>query len=51
MSTVAVFVSDDETVRLLRQLSVDYAQGYTVGRPRPVADVLRSDDPRQLPAG
>ena len=27
------------------------ADGYTVGRPRPVADVLRSDDPRQLPAG
>jgi PAS domain S-box-containing protein len=51
MSTVAVFVSDDETVRLLRQLGVDFAQGYTVGRPRPVAEVLRSDDPRQLPRG
>jgi PAS domain S-box-containing protein len=51
MSTVAVFVSDEETVRLLRQLGVDFAQGYTVGRPRPVADVLRSDDPRQLPRG
>jgi EAL domain-containing protein (putative c-di-GMP-specific phosphodiesterase class I) len=51
MRTVAVFVSDDETVRLLRQLGVDFAQGYTVGRPRPVAEVLRSDDPRQLPRG
>jgi PAS domain S-box-containing protein len=51
MSTVAVFVSDDETVRLLRQLGVDYAQGYTVGRPRAVGEVLRSDDPRQLPSG
>jgi PAS domain S-box-containing protein len=51
MSTVAVFVSDEETVRLLRQLGVDYAQGYTVGRPRPVGEVLRSDDPRQLPSG
>jgi PAS domain S-box-containing protein len=51
MSTVAVFVSDEETVRLLRQLGVDYAQGYTVGRPRPVGDVLRTDDPRQLPSG
>jgi hypothetical protein len=30
---------------------VDFAQGYTVGRPRPVGEVLRSDDPRQLPAG
>jgi PAS domain S-box-containing protein len=51
MNTVAVFVSDEETVRLLRQLGVDYAQGYTVGRPRPVAEVLRGDDPRQLPSG
>jgi EAL domain-containing protein (putative c-di-GMP-specific phosphodiesterase class I) len=51
MNTVAVFVSDEETVRMLRQLSVDYAQGYTVGRPRPVGDVLRTDDPRQLPSG
>jgi EAL domain-containing protein (putative c-di-GMP-specific phosphodiesterase class I) len=51
MSTVAVFVSDEETVRMLRQLSVDYAQGYTVGRPRPVGEVLRTDDPRQLPSG
>jgi PAS domain S-box-containing protein len=51
MSTVAVFVSDEETVRLLRRLDVDFAQGYTVGRPRPVAEVLRTDDPRQLPAG
>src|SRR3954470_3751850 len=51
MSTVAVFVSDEETVRLLRQLGVDFAQGYTVGRPRPVGDVLRTDDPRQLPSG
>jgi EAL domain-containing protein (putative c-di-GMP-specific phosphodiesterase class I) len=38
-------------VRMLRQLSVDFAQGYTVGRPRPVGDVLRTDDPRQLPSG
>jgi PAS domain S-box-containing protein len=51
MSTVAVFVSDEETVRLLRQLGVDYAQGYTVGRPRPVGEVLRTDDPPQLPSG
>ena len=51
MSTVAVFVSDEETVRMLRQLGVDYAQGYTVGRPRPVDEILRTGDPRQLPSG
>jgi PAS domain S-box-containing protein len=51
MKTVAVFVSDEETVHLLRQLGVTYAQGYAVGRPRPVAEVLRTGEPPQLPAG
>jgi EAL domain-containing protein (putative c-di-GMP-specific phosphodiesterase class I) len=42
MKTVAVFVSDDETLDMLRRQGVDYAQGYTVGRPQPVEEVLRS---------
>jgi diguanylate cyclase (GGDEF)-like protein/PAS domain S-box-containing protein len=33
--TVAEFVGDDETVALLRELGVDYAQGYHLGRPTP----------------
>ncbi len=35
METVAEFVGDAETVRLLKALGVDYAQGYYVGEPRP----------------
>jgi len=38
--TIAEFVADGETVRLLEQCGVDYAQGYHVGRPRPLRDVL-----------
>jgi diguanylate cyclase (GGDEF)-like protein/PAS domain S-box-containing protein len=38
--TVAEFVGDAEAVRLLRQLGVDCAQGYHVGRPRPVPQML-----------
>jgi len=38
--TVAEFVSDDETVRLLERAGVDYAQGYHLGRPRPLHDLL-----------
>jgi PAS domain S-box-containing protein len=34
--TVAEFVQDDATLRLLRELGVDYAQGYLIGRPSPV---------------
>jgi EAL domain-containing protein (putative c-di-GMP-specific phosphodiesterase class I) len=48
--TVAVFVSDDQTLEMLRELGVDFAQGYTVGRPRPVSDVWPSG-PAELNAG
>jgi PAS domain S-box-containing protein len=49
--TVAVFVSDEDTLALLRQQGVDYAQGYRVGRPRPVAEVWPGTEPAALPAG
>ena len=39
--TIAEFVADEATARLLGRSGVDYAQGYHVGRPRPVEDVLR----------
>ena len=38
--TIAVFASDDEALRMLRELGVGYAQGHKVGRPRPIADAL-----------
>ncbi|MDQ6810691.1 MAG: EAL domain-containing protein [Actinomycetota bacterium] len=36
-STIAEFVEDRSTLRLLREFGVDYAQGFEVGRPRPCA--------------
>ena len=33
--TVAEFVEDEGTLGLLRELGVDRAQGYHIGRPRP----------------
>jgi PAS domain S-box-containing protein len=38
--TVAEGVEDDETLALLSELGVDYAQGYAIARPQPVDDVL-----------
>jgi EAL domain-containing protein (putative c-di-GMP-specific phosphodiesterase class I) len=38
--TIAEFVGDDDTARLLEKSGVDYAQGYHVGRPRPLAEIL-----------
>jgi EAL domain-containing protein (putative c-di-GMP-specific phosphodiesterase class I) len=41
--TVAEFVGDEPTVALLERLGVDYGQGYHLGMPVPVADVLESE--------
>jgi diguanylate cyclase (GGDEF)-like protein/PAS domain S-box-containing protein len=40
--TIAEFVTDDETIRLIGKAGVDYAQGYHVGRPRPLGELLLS---------
>lgn len=37
--TIAELVGDEETLRVLRRLGVDYGQGYHLGRPEP-AEVL-----------
>ncbi len=36
IKTVAESVSDDDTIRLLERLGVDYAQGFHIGEPVPV---------------
>ncbi|MGI9293409.1 MAG: putative bifunctional diguanylate cyclase/phosphodiesterase [Pseudomonadales bacterium] len=35
--TVAEYVESEEILNLLRDIGVDYAQGYAVGKPRPMA--------------
>jgi diguanylate cyclase (GGDEF)-like protein/PAS domain S-box-containing protein len=41
--TIAEYVGDDATVELLRELGVDYAQGFHIGRPGPLAMRLEAD--------
>ncbi|HEY2637029.1 MAG TPA: EAL domain-containing protein, partial [Solirubrobacteraceae bacterium] len=38
--TVAEFVGDEETVAMLADFGVDFGQGYFLGRPGPLADIL-----------
>jgi EAL domain-containing protein (putative c-di-GMP-specific phosphodiesterase class I) len=38
--TIAEYVGDAATVELLRDLGVDYAQGFEVGRPHPVVPLM-----------
>lgn len=36
LRSIAEHVEDQQTLEVLRELGVDYAQGYCIGRPRPV---------------
>jgi len=38
--TIAEFVPDEETLELLESFGVDLAQGFHIGRPRPVEELL-----------
>lgn len=37
---IAEYVQDDETIQLLQELGVDYAQGYGIEKPLPLNDIL-----------
>ena len=45
--TIAEFVANEQTKRMVRQLGVDYAQGYHIGKPVPLAEILNADQQRQ----
>ena len=45
IKTIAEFVQDAETVSILRELGVDYAQGYFIGHPKPVAELREKPEP------
>jgi diguanylate cyclase (GGDEF)-like protein/PAS domain S-box-containing protein len=38
MKTIAEFVESDNIMRALQKLSVDFAQGYAIGKPQPLAE-------------
>ncbi len=39
IQTIAEYVADEETLELVRELGVDYAQGFLIGRPAPVSEL------------
>lgn len=40
MQTIAEFVENEATLRLLEEIGVDFAQGYGIGRPIPLEELL-----------
>ena len=41
--TIAEFVENDAILEILRDIGVDYAQGFGVARPAPIDDLLKSE--------
>ncbi|MGA2166548.1 MAG: EAL domain-containing protein, partial [Solirubrobacteraceae bacterium] len=40
--TIAEFVTDEKTQRIITRLGVDYAQGYYIGKPTPIGALLET---------
>jgi len=40
IATIAEYVENDSTLALLREMGVDYAQGYGIARPRPIEHLV-----------
>ena len=45
IKTIAEFVENKEAVEALRELNVDYAQGYHIGKPAPMHVMIESPPP------
>ena len=43
MKTIAEYVENSEVLALLKKIGVDYAQGYGVGKPVPIEDLIAVD--------
>jgi EAL domain-containing protein (putative c-di-GMP-specific phosphodiesterase class I) len=44
IQTIAEFVENRKVLQALRGLGVDYAQGWAIGQPRPLAEVAAEPD-------
>ncbi len=47
MNTIAEFVESDEILALVRDIGIDYAQGYAVGQPQPIAHILLNSEDKK----
>ena len=42
--TIAEFVENHETLHMLNEIGIDYAQGYGIGKPKPIEAFLLEKD-------
>lgn len=48
--TIAEFVEDDIVIQKLREIGVDYAQGFGIAKPQPIATMVGDNDARRRQA-
>ena len=48
LETIAEFVENQDVLDALQELGVDYAQGYYIGKPKPLHEVCYVDESRYL---
>ena len=44
IKTIAEFVRNDEILKRLQMLGVDYAQGYEIAKPMPLKELIAETD-------
>jgi len=48
--TIAEYVENEEILRILKEIGVDYAQGFHAGRPEPILEYFQSSQFKVMPA-
>lgn len=48
MQTIAEYALDDDTLKALKDMGVHYAQGYAIGRPRPLDEIYPHSIQRRI---
>ena len=50
IETIAEYVENDQIIKRLQELNVDYGQGYGIEQPKPIKVILAFSDDKKSPA-
>ncbi len=50
IETIAEYVENDQIIKKLQEMNVDYGQGYGIEQPKPLEETLLSNDEKNSPA-